>query len=863
VALSSGTKLGPYEILATIGAGGMGEVYRAKDPRLKRDVAIKVLPATFTTDAERLRRFEQEAQTAGGLNHPNITAVYELGSHEGSPYIVQELLDGETLRSRLAGGALPVRKATDYAIQTAKGLAAAHEKGIVHRDLKPENLFVTNDGRVKILDFGLAKLTQADGAEGPQTNLPTATKGTEPGVVMGTIGYMSPEQVKGKQADARSDIFAFGAILYEMLSGSRAFSRESAAETMSAILREEPPDLSATNKSVQPGLERVVRHCLEKSPAERFHSAHDLAFDLEAISGTSATSAAVAAAPSGGVRLRRVPMLAAAVLAIAALAAGYFLGKGKGASAPPAFKQLTFRKGAIWGARFGSDGKSILSTAAWDGKPAQIYVSRPESPEAVSFAVPNADVASVSSTGEIAVLLKADFDTAFTRAGTLARVAATGGAPRELLENVTYADWTPDGKDLAIVRGVGNGKCRLELPAGTVLYETRGWIGNPRISPRGDRIAFVDHPVVNDDGGSIAILDIAGKKKTAISPEYATVVGLAWSPDGSEVWYTGAEIGANRLLYAATPSGKTRPLARVAGNLTLHDVARDGRVLVSHDNAQIGILGRAPGAPAEVDLSWLDWSLLADISPDGRSVLFSETGEGGGKGYSVYVRGMDGSPAVRLGEGNAQKFSPDGKSILALVGPPSGPDLVVYPIGAGESKKIPAAGLVIRAATWLPDGRHILANGREGDHPARVWSFDPAGGKPRAITPEGYRGGALSPDGTHFVGPGRNDSFYVCSVDGSGQPVKVPGLSNSKDLVVGWGPDGRLLVRHGSATTIPLRLEPVDPATGALSGSPRELMPADATGVNSLQSLRLGPNGAYAYNYYRQLSSLFLVEGVK
>ena len=439
--LVAGTKLGPYEILAPIGAGGMGEVYRARDERLKRDVAVKVLPATYSADAERLRRFEQEAQAAGALNHPNITAVHDLGtSSDGSPYIVTELLEGETLRGRLSGGALSVRKATDYAIQTAKGLAAAHEKGIVHRDLKPENLFVTNDGRIKILDFGLAKLTQADGATGPQTNLPTAA-GTEPGVVMGTLGYMSPEQVKGKAADARSDIFSFGAILYEMLSGSRAFHRDTAAETMSAILREEPPDLSATNKSVQPGLERVVRHCLEKSPEERFHSAHDLAFDLESISGTSAS--AITARPAVASRFRPLPLVAGALAVVALLAAGYFFGKSKGVSDPPTFKQLTFRKGAIWGARFGSDGKSILATAAWDGKPAEIYISRPESPESVSFGLPGAEVAAVSSTGDIAVILRADFDTAFTRAGTLARVGATGGAPRELLEKVAVRRLVP------------------------------------------------------------------------------------------------------------------------------------------------------------------------------------------------------------------------------------------------------------------------------------------------------------------------------------------------------------------------------------------------------------------------------------
>src|SRR5499426_644390 len=282
--LPSGSRLGPYEILSPLGAGGMGEVYRARDPRLGRDVAIKVLPASFSQDPDRLKRFEQEARSAGVLNHPNVTIVYDIGSQNGAPYVVQELLEGETLRSELAGGRFSPRKAIDYAIQIAQGLAAAHEKGIVHRDLKPENLFVTNNGRVKILDFGLAKLTQTEGSANV-TNLPTAT---EPGVVMGTLGYMSPEQVKAKPADARSDIFALGAILYEMLSGQRAFRGDSAGETMAAILKEDPPDLSLTNPSVSPAVERVVRHCLEKNPERRFHSAHDVAFALETVSGSAA-----------------------------------------------------------------------------------------------------------------------------------------------------------------------------------------------------------------------------------------------------------------------------------------------------------------------------------------------------------------------------------------------------------------------------------------------------------------------------------------------------------------------------------------------------------------------------------------------
>ncbi|HEX4440864.1 MAG TPA: hypothetical protein VH854_12380, partial [Thermoanaerobaculia bacterium] len=368
--------------------------------------------------------------------------------------------------------------------------------------------------------------------------------------------------------------------------------------------------------------------------------------------------------------------------------------------------------------------------------------------------------------------------------------------------------------------------------------------------------------VINDDGGSIAIVDVGSRKKTTISPEYASAFGLAWSPDGSEVWYTAAEVGGNRLLYAANPSGRTRPLARVAGNLTLYDVARDGRVLVSHDNVQIGIIARAPGASADVDLSWLDWSLLSDISPDGRSVLFSETGEGGGRGYSVYVRGMDGSAAVRLGEGTSQRFSPDGKSVLALVGPPSGPDLVIYPIGAGESKKIAAAGLVIRGAAWLPDGKRILAGGREPGHKARGWIFAVDGGKPRPITPEPYRGITLSHDGTRLAAVGPDDDFYVVPVDGSGQPVKIPGISNLQDAVVGWTAEGKIWVRRGSGAHLPLRIQVVDPATGQIE-SETQLMPADATGVNALQGVRMGPNGSYAYSYYRNLGTLYQVEGVR
>ena len=854
--LAAGARLGPYEVVSPIGAGGMGEVYRARDERLKRDVAIKVLPASYSQDADRLRRFEQEAQAAGGLNHPNITSVYDLGSHDGAPYIVTELLEGETLRARLSGGAVPVRKAIDYAVQITKGLAAAHEKGIIHRDLKPENLFVTNDGRMKILDFGLAKLTQPEAQSGPQTNLPTAT---EPGVVMGTLGYMSPEQVKGKPADQRSDLFAFGAILYEMLSGARAFHRDSAAETMSAILREEPPDLSATNRNIQPGLERVVRHCLEKNPEERFYSARDLAFDLEALSGLSGSAAVSQDAAASSKTRPSWRALAGAVLATALVCAlaAFFAVQRAGNRPPPSFRQLTFRRGQVFSARFAPDGQTVMYSAAWDGKPMEIFVGRPESPESRPFGLVGAEVLAISKSGEMAVSLSRFLEGGFRRTGTLAQLSVAGGAaPRDVLKDVEWADWSPDGKSLAVVRTIA-GKFRLEYPVGKVLYETGGWIGHMRVSPDGERVAFIDHPTPNDDGGSIAVVDRSGRMKK-ISEPFASAQGLAWSPSG-EVWFTATHVGGNRSVHSTTLGGTVRERVRVPGSLTLQDVARDGRLLVSRDTLRSEMVVLPPGDSKEHDFTWLDWSLPAAISSDGKKILFSETGEGGGAGYSVYVRDTNGSPAVRLGEGSAQDLSTDGEWVLALVHPASDPQLVAYPTGAGEQKVFSKEGLSVYGAGWMPDGKQILLTASEPGHGPRIYLQNVDGGKPRAVTPEGYTGVLLALDGKWGIVVGPDRKRYVYPLSG-GEPTEVRGL-DKEDGIDQRSADGRSLFVHRRGEA-PARVFRLDLSTGKKELW-RTLMPEDAAGVSEINPLPIPSGDAYAYNYTRTLSDLYLIDGVR
>ena len=652
--LPSGTKLGPYEIQSPLGAGGMGEVYRAKDTRLGREVAIKVLPESFASDPDRLRRFEQEARAVATLNHPNILAVHDIGTQEKTPYIVTELLEGRTLREQLDEGALPVRKAMQCAQQIANGLAAAHDKGIVHRDLKPENIFCTKDGRIKILDFGLAKQTTSRTAPATMSDATATSAQTQAGVVMGTAGYMSPEQVRGATTDHRSDIFALGAILYEMLSGQRAFKRDTAAETMTAILKEEPRELTGTNPAIPPGLERIVHRCLEKQPEQRFQSVADLGFAIEALSGT--TNAAIPVAQGRSSRTWRTAGMAGVVLA--ALVAGWFAHRSiSGRSPTLAFHRVTYSRGTIFNARFSPDGKTILYGAALEGRPVQIYAASKEFPESRPIDVKQSTLLSVSPTGELAILTNARRLPHYEFQGTLATMPMGGGAPREILQNVTAADWAPDGQSMATVHIV-EGKYRLEYPQGKVLFETTGSISHARISPDAKMVAFLHHPSLGDDRGDVMVVGETSKARI-LSGGWESEEGMAWSTTKDEILFSAVRAGSDLDLLAVMLSGKTRVVLTEPGGVRLMDISPDGRMIVSHSEVQYVVAASVAGAQ-ERDLSWLDASFQPSLSADGKWILFSEGSADPTGQYSVCLRKTDGSPIIRLGEGLAYSLSPDG-----------------------------------------------------------------------------------------------------------------------------------------------------------------------------------------------------------
>jgi dipeptidyl aminopeptidase/acylaminoacyl peptidase len=861
MSLIAGTRLGPYEVLNKLGEGGMGVVYRATDTRLGRRVAIKVLPAAFSHDPDRRSRFEREARAIAALSHPNILAIHDVGTHDGQMFVVTELLEGETLRQRLAPAlhghvALPVRKAVEIATRLASGLAAAHEKGIVHRDLKPENVFLVADGQVKILDFGLARQAPSESAA---TETAAATR---PGAVVGTVGYMAPEQVRGHAVDARTDLFALGAVLYEMLSGRRAFVRDTAAETMTAILREEPPDLTGTRIDLPAALDRIVRHCLEKNPAERFQTARDVAFALEALSGTGLNTPAAAlpaVTPATRGQRRWLPVVLAAGLALVAGAAMHRSFAGASATVVT-YEPKTVDPQWITNARFAPDGQTIVFSAAPTGGIPRLFVIRPDSISPEPIGDPGTHLLSISSKGELAVIVNASPIAHRLFAGTLARMTTESGA-KPWMEDVREADWSPNGSSLAVIRIDGN-RDRLEYPAGKVLYQTSGgYLSDPRVSPDGKKIAFFEHPVKYDNRGGVRVVDEAGMV-AALADGYSAIEGLAWSADGRALFYAASSGGSNMQPTIVNVSGAPRPrlAANNPGTLVVFDNARDGRLLVSSYDESFSIRALVPGESAEREFPWLNAALFGFISADRRTLVFTDESASAGSNYAASVRPIAGGSVVRLGPGTAAEPSPDGRWVPSLT--TAGDAAVLYPTGPGEPRTLAKGPLTHYEYffRWFPDGRRAIVCGTETGKASRCYAQEVPDGVPTPITPEGVRQAKLSPDASRLLVTTTSDGYGVVPIGHSSPPIPIRGLAPDDDAVE-WTSDGRAIV--AVSRTVPAQVVRIDLATGTRTPL-RELAPPDQTGVSSVwlnQWIDDGPG--YTYTYFRTLSKLFVATGVQ
>jgi hypothetical protein len=844
----------------------MGEVYRARDTRLERDVAVKVLPATLANDPAALARFEREAKAVAALSHPNILAVHDVGASGGTSYAVMELLEGESLRQRLAEGALPPRKAAEIAREIALGLAAAHDRGIVHRDLKPENLFLTKDGRVKILDFGLARQLALPSVG--DTHSPTAAPGTEPGTVLGTVGYMAPEQLRGQTADHRSDIFSFGAVLYEMLTGRRAFLGETAIETMNAILKEDPPEISSSSsgRQIPPGLERIVAHCLEKKPDERFQSARDLAFDLVSVSTVTVQRGAVEAPPSASHwPLRLGPSLAGLLALGLAFWAGSRLAHG-GSVGEVRLKRLTFRRGNILTARFAPDGQTVVYGAAWEGRPAELFSVRTDSAESRPLGIDHANLLSMSPKSDLAVVLRKGSFQALNTEGMLARLPLGGGAPRELQEKVFAAAWAPDGENLAIARRASSGKAVLEYPIGHVIDESFYIGAELAMSPHGE-LAFLEAD--SDAASTIWIAEAGGRKRPLVRGLAGNVWGFGWSRPTGELLFVGGRRSDSVGLRAVSPTGRERLVWPLGDGYTLHDVAPDGRLLLERAIARAGVVWMSADGGPERDLAWLDGTQLQDLAFDGSQILFSEASErdaskGGIYVGGVYVRRTDGSPAVRLGDGFPMSLSPDGKWALALVAGQA-QQIVLLPTGPGTARRVPVEGVTPLSARFIENGRiAVFHSDSKGQTLLSV--VGPEGGRPKPLPLTGidaYAGVAFSPDVTRAAYVGDARRLVIVPLAGGASETVPDAVIGDCEHLSRWSRDARsLLVQN--LCEVPSRVDRIDVRSGERT-SWKDLAPNDRAGVVRIGPVRSTADGnGYAYGYERILASdLFVVDGLK
>ncbi len=897
--LAPGSHLGPYEITAPLAAEGSGEAYRARDPKLDRWVVLKVLPPALTREPEHLARFEREARAVAALSHPNILAIYEFGREGDRVFTVTEFLEGESLRERLQGGALPARKAIRIALGMADGLAAAHAKGLIHRDLKPENVFLTRDGRVKVLDFGYIRPLPAWAHPGETASvLPTESVGLGPPADPGPEAcYLAPEQVRGEPIDHRADVFAFGAILHEMLRGRRAFQRETGAQTFKAILLEEPAE--GPGGGLPPVLERLIAHCLEKEPARRFQSMQDLAYGLSQLATTSAPPGA------GGLGLRRWPL--PRLLGVGALGGGLLLagalarwGFGWGAPPPPVlptFRRLNFVPGTLETARFGPEGRSIYFSQRIAGGRPELFVVRSGRTEPEALGIRDALLMDVSSTGELAFLSAPRHWVGGRYRGLLARVPGGGGAVRPVEEDVTEVVW--DGEGLARILSHEDG-ITLEFPQGrrllTSSHQTRT-LCQMRLSREGTHLALVDSDARTR--AEIVTYDREGHRRVLHTQEGdlngTTLTGLAWGP-GRELWVSELQ-GDQTALWAVDLEGRHRPLWRGQGHHQLMDVSARGEVLMAQHQARRGVLVQRAGEDHPRELSILGSTQAFGLSADGRTLLLLESPamDGGTSRDEAYLRPVEGGPALRLGRGTPDALSADGKWVHMDTGMQKVKDLdprwvaayreaglaqealedpkararyaLFVPTGLGQPRALPLpAGAVPTGYAFpLEDARRALACvSLEGkDH----WVIlEPHRTTPQVVTREGMADvwaglTPLSPEGTRLLVSEGGRAWYVQPLP-SGPPRPIPGVQPQERLV-GWSADGKAVFARPELSVLPVTLTRIDLATGARRPV-LAFAPPDAAGHVQTRGVFVSPEAkVFAFTYEKKLSDLYLVEGLR
>ncbi|HEX7615625.1 MAG TPA: protein kinase [Thermoanaerobaculia bacterium] len=859
MSLAPGTKLGPYEILAQIGAGGMGEVYRARDARLQRDVAIKVLPEQILEDGRRKVRFEREARALAALNHSGIAAIYAFEEIAGRAVLTMELVEGEPLNVRIARGSLPLNEALSIARQIAEALEAAHEKGIVHRDLKPSNVHVSPGGKVKLLDFGLAKAFEAESAVSfpEMTQTPTLTSpDTVAGTILGTPSYMAPEQARGKPVDKRADVWAFGVVLYEMLTSQRAFTGDTPSDVMAAVLTRDP-DWNALPATTPAAVAHLLRRCLTRDIANRLHDIADARIELTEPTALPRIGEATAAAGSR-VKARSVmaATLAAAIIATA-VATGFFVKKSM-RTEPLRFRTLTWSFGSVFSGRFTPDGQNVIYSAELEGRPPALFSSRVDAVDSRRLDLPMGDVVGISKTGEMALLLGRHNVGSWLRIGTLAHVSVSGGSPRPVLEEVFDADISPDGASFAVVVADGAGQ-RLEYPIGHVVYRNTGWIAHPRISSDGKRLAFADYATEGDDEGTVVLLD-AGGRVTRLSKTLDYLQGLAWSPSGEEIWATGYELERGTTLWAFSPSKPPRALLGVPSVIHIVDVAADGTILLSYDETHVELEGRLAGDEKPRTYSWWRANVVSGISDDGSVYAGDGAVSVAEGGMITFYRRSDGTPPVRIGFGNSAGISPDGRTVFVRTAPnkleaiPTGPGQPrTYELGAVEPQ---VSG--IRLLSFSADGKRAAFAGVAPGSGRSGYVLDvAAGGLTRSVTPVGGDHVLLSPDASSLAAVA-DGGVRLYALDGG--PPKVVPATQPKEIPVAWESSGRALFVWDRG--IPARIYRIDLATGKRTLG-LELTPRNPAGV-LYGFLRVSPNLThYLFRFRRRSSYLCTTTGVR